>query len=131
MTTDNIPHVLQVKEEELRVEKRSVPTGKVRVKTVVENVDEVIREVLETEQVEITHVQVDKEVQSAPNIRMEGNTTIIPVVKQVLRVDWVLTEEVRVTRRQRQQLSQHRETVLEERVDVERLDASGRRKDSV
>jgi len=122
MTNENTPQTLQVTEEDLRVEKRSVVTGKVRVKTVTESFDEVVREALQTEEVEITHVQVGKEVQSAPEVRTEGDTTIIPVVAEVLVVEkrLFIKEEIHIRRKGSKESVEVPVTLRKQRVVVER-----------
>jgi stress response protein YsnF len=86
--------------EELRVEKRSVPNGKVRVKTVVDTFAEVVQETLKTERVETTRVEIGKEIDTIPSVRTNGDTTVIPVVEEVLVVEkrLILKEEIHVRR---------------------------------
>ena len=86
--------------EELRVEKRTVPTGKVRVKTVVDAFAEVLQETLKTERVETTREEIGKEIDTIPSVRTNGDTTIIPVVEEVLVVEkrLILKEEIHVRR---------------------------------
>jgi stress response protein YsnF len=86
--------------EELRVEKRTVPTGKVRVKTVVDAFAEVLQETHKTERVETTRVEIGKEIDTIPSVRTNGDTTIIPVVEEVLVVEkrLILKEEIHVRR---------------------------------
>ena len=72
--------------EELRVEKRSFVTGKVRVKTVVDSFEQIVKESLKTERLETTRVEIGKEIDSIPSVRTEGDTTVIPVVEEVLIV---------------------------------------------
>ena len=81
MTDHRAEEVLPLLEEELRVDKRSVTTGKVRVRSVVDTVEEVARAALEGERVEVTRVPVDKEVNVAPSMRTEGDLTIIPFLE--------------------------------------------------
>jgi stress response protein YsnF len=86
--------------EELRVEKRSVPNGKVRVKTVVDTFAEVVQETLKTERVETTRVEIGKEIDTIPSVRTNGDTTVIPVVEEVLVVEkrLILKNEIHVRR---------------------------------
>jgi stress response protein YsnF len=86
--------------EELRVEKRSVPNGKVRVKTVVDTFAEVVQETLKTERVETTRVEIGKEIDTIPSVRTNGDTTVIPVVEEVLVVEkrLILKDEIHVRR---------------------------------
>ena len=95
-TTETVPIV----EEELRVEKREVSTGKVRVRTKTEVSDEVARATLEGESIEVTRVPVGREIESAPAVRTEGDLTIIPVVEEIVIVEkrLVLKEEIHLRR---------------------------------
>ena len=63
---NHTPDTLPIVEEELRVEKRQVATGKIRVRTTTEVSDELARATLEGESVEVTRVPVNREVDSAP-----------------------------------------------------------------
>ena len=84
-------------EEELRVEKQSVATGKVQVAVpVVESVEEIARAELDEEQVEVTRVHVGREVTTAPEVRTEGDVVMLPVLEEVLVVEkrLVLKEEL-------------------------------------
>src|SRR5215218_11414775 len=93
--TDDVVPIVQ---EELRVSKRQTVTGRVRVRTVVDTVEEVAREALQSEAVEVTRVPIDQEVTEAPAVRTEGDVTIVPVLKEVLVVEkrLVLKEELHV-----------------------------------
>jgi len=91
---------LSIAEEELRVEKRQVATGKVTVRTTTEISEEVARASLEGETVEVTRVPVNREIDVAPSIRTQGDVTIIPVIEEVAVVEkrLVLKEEIHLRR---------------------------------
>jgi stress response protein YsnF len=97
---DDSRETLPIVEEELRVEKRQVATGKVRVTTKTEVSDEVARATLEGETVEVTRVPVNREVDVAPAVRTEGDVTVIPVVEEIVVVEkrLVLKEEIHLRR---------------------------------
>jgi len=63
--------------------------------------DVVIDEPLFGEDVTVERVQVNRLVDAAPQSRQDGDTTIIPVVEEVITVQkrLLLREEVRITRR--------------------------------
>lgn len=84
---ENTQNTLAIMEEELRVEKRQVATGKVRVRTTTELAEELARATLQGESVEVTRVPVDREITVAPSVRTEGEVTIIPVIEEVLVVE--------------------------------------------
>jgi hypothetical protein len=64
-----------------------VPTGKVRVKTVVDTFEQVVQESLKTERAETTRLEIGKEIDTIPPVRTHGDTTIIPIVEEVLVVE--------------------------------------------
>lgn len=119
-------------EEEARVEKQAVDTGRgVRIhKTVAEHPFQIDERLLR-EDVEVTHVPVDRIValDQAPVTRYEGDTLVVPIVEEVLVVERRLRikEELRITRTRREE--RHAETVMlkVEQVSVERFDESGNR----
>lgn len=90
--------------EELRVDKRQVPTGKVVVHKTVQEREEVVDMLLGRHEVDVERVPVNRYVDEAAPIRQEGDTTIVPVHEEVLVVEkrLVLREEVRINRRYRE-----------------------------
>jgi stress response protein YsnF len=89
-------------EERASVDKRTVTTGKVRVVTHTETVEELVRAVLEGEEADVMTVEVDQTVSGpAPRIRTEDGVTIIPVLEEVLVVEkrLVLKREIRIRMR--------------------------------
>ena len=119
-----------VLQEEAWVEKRIVDTGRgVRIhKTVAEHPCR-IDERLMRDEVEVTHVPVDRIVplDQAPATRYEGDTLVVPVLEEVLVVERRLRikEELHITRTRREE--RHVDTVLlkSEQVGVERFDEHG------
>ena len=93
--------VIPITEEELRLDKREVTTGKVRVRTSVDVETELVKATLEGETVEVTRVPIDRIVESAPEVRTENDVTIIPILEEVLVVEkrLVLKEELHLHRR--------------------------------
>ena len=96
--TSSKAEVIARAEEEVRLDKRMVTTGKVRVRTIVDVETELAKATLDGETVEVTRVPVDRIVDQAPGIRVEDNVTIIPVLEEVLVVEkrLVLKEEVHI-----------------------------------
>jgi stress response protein YsnF len=93
--------VIPLVEETATVGKRQVVTGRVRVQTVTDTVDELARTDVQRETVEVTRVPVGRMVETAPEIRTEGDVTIVPVLEEVLVVEkrLVLKEELHIRRR--------------------------------
>ena len=89
-------------EERASVEKRTVATGKVRVVTHTETVEELVRAVLDGEEADVVTVELDQTVSGpAPRMRTEDGVTIIPVLEEVLVVEkrLVLKREIRIRMR--------------------------------
>jgi uncharacterized protein (TIGR02271 family) len=99
-TPDEKEIVVPLASEELQLEKRETSTGKVRVRTVVETVDELARATVEEESLDVQRVPVGKLVAEPPSVRTEGDVTIIPVLKETMVVEkrLVLIEEVHIRR---------------------------------
>ncbi|WP_404290103.1 YsnF/AvaK domain-containing protein [Microvirga sp. RSM25] len=96
--TSSEAEVIARAEEEVRLDKRMVTTGKVRVRTIVDVETELAKGTLDGETVDITRVPIDRIVDQAPGIRVEDNVTIIPVLEEVLIIEkrLVLKEEVHI-----------------------------------
>jgi len=94
--------VIPLTEETVRIDKRETVTGHVRIRTVTDTVEEFAEAQLQSTSVEVERVPVNRMVDRAPDIRTEGDVTIIPVVEEVLVVEkrLVVTEELHVRRRQ-------------------------------
>jgi len=86
--------------EDVSVAKEKVVTGRVKVTTITNNRDKLIDELLMRERVKIERVPVDRPIATIPDIRDDGDTTIIPVVEEVIVVErrLVLKEEIRLRR---------------------------------
>jgi uncharacterized protein (TIGR02271 family) len=127
MTDKLAAEVIPLVEEELRVEKRSVVTGKVRVRTVVDTVEEIARADLDEERVEVTRVFIDREVGAPPAVRTEGDVLIVPVLEEVLVIEkrLVLKEELHIRRNVARQNFEVPVTLRKERAVIERVTAEG------
>lgn len=92
--------VLPLVEEKLRVDVHERVSGRVRVKTATEVVEELAHADLRREAVDITRVPIDRHVDAPPEIRTEGDVVIVPVVEEVLVVEkrLVLREELHIRR---------------------------------
>lgn len=92
---------IPVVEERLAVDTRRVATGHVRVETRTETVEDIAEAELESAEVEVIRVPIDREVDVAPEITTDGDVTIIPVVEERIVVErrLILKEEIHVNRR--------------------------------
>ena len=114
--------VIPLVEETATVGKRQVVTGHVRVQTVTDTVEELARTDVQRETVEVTRVPIDRMVETAPEIRTEGDVTILPVVEEVLVVEkrLVLKEELHIRRRVETETVEVPVTLRKQRAVVER-----------
>jgi uncharacterized protein (TIGR02271 family) len=119
----DVSNAIPLVEEELRLEKRNVATGKVRVRTVVDLVDELAQASLEEETVEVTRVPVGRMIDEAPAVRTEEGVTIVPIVEEVLVVEkrLVLKEEVHIRRQIKTEQVEVPVQLRKQRAVVERL----------
>jgi uncharacterized protein (TIGR02271 family) len=116
--------VIPLVEESARVEKREVSTGKVRITTYADLIEETATATLGSEQVEFVRVPIDRVVTEAPAIRTEDGVTIIPVMEEVLFVEkqLVLREELHIRRRTTTETVEVPVTLKKQRATVERVD---------
>lgn len=117
---------IPVVHEELVVGKERVETGRVRV---VKRVHEAVQTVdvpLIHEEVEVERITLQRPVDAIPPVRHEGDTLVIPVVREELVVEkrLVLMEEIRITRKkttisQPQEVTLRREELVVDRQPTE------------
>lgn len=118
---DNTTRTIPVVEEEVDVSKRVV-SNKVRITKRVSEREEQVDVPLLQERAEIKRVAVNKYVERVPKPRTEGDTLIIPLVKEVLVLEkrLLLTEEIHISRQR--ETTHHRESVTlkSEEIDIDR-----------
>lgn len=104
--------VIPLHAEEVSIGKKQVATGRVMVSTVTNSREELVEQLLQSERVEVERVPMGQVVATIPEVRTEGDITIIPVVEEalVLQRQIVLKEEVRIRRIRETQ--NYRETVV-------------------
>jgi uncharacterized protein (TIGR02271 family) len=102
---------LQLFAEELSLAKETVETGRVRISTHTLEREALVDEDLAHEQVKIETIPVNLQIDAVPEVRQEGDTTIVPVVEErvVVKRRLMLKEEVRI--RRVHSTERHRETV--------------------
>lgn len=91
---------LRLAAEELSVAKATTETGRVRISTHTHEREVLVDENLASETVEIETIPVGLRIHAVPEVRHEGDTTIIPVVEEVLFLErrLMLKEEIRIRR---------------------------------
>jgi len=115
--------IIPVVEEQAVVSKHKKLTEGVRVRTVVNEAQEVIDEPLATEDVEVERTPLDRWVDAPVPVRHDGDTTIVTLVEEVVVVEKRLraTEEIRITKRRSVRHEPQQVTLRREEVVVERL----------
>ncbi|WP_201864301.1 YsnF/AvaK domain-containing protein [Microvirga soli] len=114
--------IIPVVEETATIDKRQVVTDHVRVRTVTDTVEELAHASVQREDVEVTRVPVDRVVETAPEIRTDGDVTIVPVLEEVLVVtkQLVLKEELHIRRRIETEIVEVPVTLRKQHAVVER-----------
>ena len=119
--------VMPLVEETVRVDKRGTVSGKVRVRTEVDSVEQVVRETLTDETVAVTRVPVNQRIEQVPEVRTENGVTILPIIEERLVVEkqLFLKEELHIRRDVKTETVEVPVTLRSERAIVERFDAHG------
>jgi uncharacterized protein (TIGR02271 family) len=122
--------VLPLVEEALRVGKRRVETGRLRISVATEAEERVVRETLRGERAQVERVAIDRELaagEAPPVARQEADGTfVLPVLEEVLVVErrLVLREEIRMRVVATEEPVEETVTLRRQRADVERLPPS-------
>lgn len=110
--------------EEAHVAKRASETERVTVRTTPEEERIVLHAALSREQVDVTRIPIGREVAEAPQVRTEGDVTIVPVLEERLVVEkrLFLVEELHLRRSTRIEQVEIPTSVRRMRVEIERED---------
>ena len=110
-------------EEEVSVGVERRTTGRVRVGTVTGSFEEHVSADVESSDVDVQRVQVGRVVEAVPEIRVDGDVTIIPVIEEVLVIEkrLVLKEELHVTRTRVRERIEVPVTLRRQEVMIERI----------
>ncbi len=116
--------VVPVIAEQLDVSKEQVTTGVVRVTRHVSERTETVDETGFREEVEVKRIPINRYVETQPEVQVEGDTTIIPVLEEVLVVEkrLLLKEEVRVTRKRKEVKSPQEVHLRSEDIKIEHVE---------
>jgi uncharacterized protein (TIGR02271 family) len=109
-------------EEDASVGVERKTTGRVRVSTVTRSFEEHVVTSVERSGVDVQRVPVDRVVEVAPEIRVDGDVTIIPVLEEVLVIEkrLILKEELHVRRTRGQETIEVPVTLRRQEVMIER-----------
>ena len=114
--------VIPIIDEQLQVRTEWVETGRVRVSKQVREETQTIDVPITREVVDVQRVPIGRVVEEVPLSRQEGDTLILPVVREevVTSIRLVLVEEVHITRRQEQTTDSQTVTTRHETIQVDR-----------
>ncbi len=117
---------LPIVEEFATIGTQTVETGRVVISKKVEEHVESVHVVTSHDETEVERVTMNRLVDSAPAVRYEGDTMIIPVLKEITVVEkkLMLVEEIRVTKRKVQTQETVPVTLRKERIEIIREKAS-------
>jgi len=118
--------VVPVIEEEVKVGKRVVESGRVQITKHIEQREQIVDEPLLRDEVEIKRVPINRPIDRVIEPRQVGDELIIPVMEEVLvvRKQLILKEELHVRRTQKQTRRPQRVTLRAERAEIKRLNSS-------
>ena len=119
----NDTRIIPVVEEQLHIGKQVVETGKVRISKKVTEQPTPVSIPLVREQYDIERVAVNQVVDTPPPaMRYEGDTTIIPVLREVMVVQkrYEIMEEIRITKRKTESTDTQQVMLRKEEVNIER-----------
>jgi uncharacterized protein (TIGR02271 family) len=121
------PLVLPVIEETLDVHTTPVEKGRVRIRKMVHEREELVDPPLLRDEVVVERVPINRVVEGPIPVRSEGDTLIIPLFEEVLVVErrLLLKEEVHLTKRRVETHTPQRVTLRREEAIVERITPEG------
>lgn len=115
--------IITVVEEQLKVSKKIVETGKVNISKKVTEQETTVEVPHSQDEYDIERISINQTFETPPPpVRYDGDTMIIPVLKEVLVVEkrYVLTEEIRITKRVIQTQETKNIILSKEEINIER-----------
>jgi uncharacterized protein (TIGR02271 family) len=122
------PLVIPVIEEQAVINREVVESGRVRLAKTVHEREEMLEIPLKHEEVLVERVPVNQFVADGaptPGLRYDGDTTIIPVLREVVVTRLLVVEEIRVTKRTQTTTLTQPITLRHEEIHVDRQSAAG------
>ncbi|GAB3200234.1 uncharacterized protein (TIGR02271 family) [Pontibacter aydingkolensis] len=114
--------VVPVIEEQVDFDLQTVEKGKVRVSKLVHEEDVIVDVPFAYEDIDVQRVAKNLSIDSPPEVRYDGDTMIIPVIKEevVIQKRLVLVEELHITKRRVEEHHPQQVTLRKEEVKVDR-----------
>lgn len=115
--------VIPVVEEQLHVSTEQVETGYVRISKTVHQEETTVDVPMHYEQYDVERIAVNRYVETPPEVRYEGETMIVPVLREVAVVEkrLMLVEELHIIKRQLVSNVSQQVTLRKEEVTVTRV----------
>jgi len=112
-------------EEEMKIGKRTVESGRVQIIKHIEQREQLVDQSLLKDEVVIKRVPVNKVIDRVASVRKVGDALVIPVMEEVLVVEkkLVLREELHVRRKQSQTRRPQCITLRAERAEIKRINS--------
>jgi uncharacterized protein (TIGR02271 family) len=119
--------VIEVMEENIRVDTEDVVTGKLKIRKTVSEETHTVNAPIINDEYEVVRVPVESKILNAPPppVRHEGDTTIISVIREITVVEkrYEVIEEIRITRHQVEQPLVHEINLRKEQIHIDRESA--------
>ncbi|GAB2454662.1 hypothetical protein GCM10011375_02210 [Hymenobacter qilianensis] len=114
---------IPVVEEQVQIGKDVVETGRIRVSKTVHEEQQVVDVPIIQEEVNVERVAINQYVATPPAVRYEGDTMIMPILREVLVVEkrLLLVEEVRITKHQTETRTPQQVTLRKEEIHLQRV----------
>lgn len=114
------PDSIPVIEEKVKVGRRKVETRRIQIVKKVQTREEVVDEPTIAHEYRIERVPINKTVDAPVRVRRRGDTTIIPVLEEVVVVEkrLILREEVHITRVRAERREPRRITLRRETIEI-------------
>jgi uncharacterized protein (TIGR02271 family) len=113
-------YIIPVIEEEIVIDKKIIEKGGIIIDKKIITQDVSIDASLKSDQLNIEHVPLNQFVDTRPEIRYEGETMIIPVLKEVYVKRLFLVEEIRIKKEEVLQPHTENITLRKEEVTISR-----------
>lgn len=125
MADDNDKPVLPLVEETVTIGKRKLETGRIRLQTVTETINETAPVDLQSVDVDVVRIPLEGVIDAIPDIRVEGDVTVIPVVEErvVMTRELFLREEIHVRQTAYRETHDVPVSVRKQRAQIDRVDA--------
>lgn len=119
--TESVAEVIPVIEEQLHLHTKIVETGKVNISKRVRIENYLADLPLLKEEVIVEKKPINEYIEGeAPGMRLDGDITIIPVIREVIVKRLLLVEEIHITKRRTEQIVPVNEVLRKEEVTVRR-----------